>query len=182
LENIEKNAGLPLDEVGFKKLYYEYYEALFKFLWRKTRDYDTSKDLVQELFLRVWKNRENINYNESVKSYLFTSANNLAIDHLRKKITNQKYFERSEINDVPSEQNDYSELKENLDKVLEKMPEKLREVFTLNRFEDLKYLEIAKMLGISVKTVESRMSKALKILRKHFVSFLVIIIFFLLKR
>lgn len=153
------------DSHSFKILYYRYYEHLFRFLEFKTRNYELAKDLVQELFYRVWKNRESLDETKSIKAYLFRSANNLAIDHLRKITAEASYMKNTEIKDtlMPNEQFD---LQEKAQQIIESLPEPIQTVFCLNRFEGLKYTEIAETLDISVKTVESRMSKALQILRE----------------
>ena len=80
------------DEAAFKSLYYRYYQTMFNFLWRRTRDYEASKDLTQELLIRLWKHRENLDPKQSLRAYLYRIANNLAIDHLRKKEREQSVF------------------------------------------------------------------------------------------
>jgi len=158
------------DSGAFKILYYRYYENLFGFLVHKTRNYELAKDLVQDLFFRLWKTRDSLDKSKSIKAYLFRSANNLAIDHLRKITTEDAYIQTIDHKQtlMPNEQFD---LQEKTQEAVESLPEPIQTVFCLSRFEGLKYTEIAESLEISVKTVESRMSKALKILReklKHF--------------
>jgi RNA polymerase sigma-70 factor (ECF subfamily) len=154
------------NKTAFRALCQIYYDPLYRFLWRKTRAEETAKDLVQELFLNVWKNRANLDETRSCKAYLYRAANNLAINHLKQKAARQAYTIESSASEriaATDEQHDFQEYAE---EVLHDLPEEQRLVFTLNKFEGLKYIEIAEMLHISIKTVESRMSKALKTLRE----------------
>lgn len=154
------------DKTAFKEFCRIYYDALYRFLWRKTRDEETAKDLAQELFLNIWTHRANLDETQSCKAYLYRAANNIAINHLKKKAIRQSYTVDSSATErttVTDEQQDFQEYAE---EILHDLPEEQRLVFTLNKFEGLKYREIAEMLNISIKTVESRMSKALKALRE----------------
>ena len=176
---IELVAAIKLsDNTAFKALCQTYYEPLYRFLWRKTRNETTAMDLVQDLFLAVWKQRERLDETRSIKAYLYCSANNLAINHLKKKALKQSYF----VEDVPVEQISQTEtsrkFQEYVDDVLQDLPEAQRTVFMLNKFDGLKYAEIAEVLDISIKTVESRMSKTLKTLREKLRHLLVLIYFF----
>ena len=165
------------DKTAFKALCGIYYDPLYRFLWRKTRDEETAKDLVQELFLNVWKNRANLDETQSSKAYLYRAASNLAINHLKKKAVRQAYAVDSSATERMAETDEQHDFQEYAEEVLHDLPEEQRLVFTLNKFEGLKYSEIAEMLQISVKTVESRMSKALKTLREKLRHVLSIIIF-----
>lgn len=165
------------DQAAFKVLCQIYYDLLYRFLWRKTRDEETAKDLVQELFLNVWKIRANLEESQSLKAYLYRSANNLAINHLKKKALRQaRLVDNAAVEQIAGtdERSDFQEYAED---ALHGLPEEQRLVFMLNKFEGLKYAEIAELLQISVKTVESRMSKALKMLREKLQHLLIFIIF-----
>ena len=156
------------DHNAFQQLCEIYYEPLYRFLWRKTRNETMAMDLVQELFAAVWKRREFLDETRYIRAYLYNSANNLAINHLKKKVLKQSYFVDDLTVENISATGDNETLSQYLDEVLEDLPETQRSVFILNKFEGFKYAEIAEILNISVKTVESRMSKALKVLREKF--------------
>jgi len=156
------------DRAAFKQLCERYYDPLYRFLWRKTRNDEAAEDLVQELFMNLWKMRARLDENLSIKAYLYRAANNLAINHLRKKALKQAHFVDN-LDHAPAGHSDEErELQECLDEALQDLPEAQRTVFVLNRFEGLKYAEIAETLQISIKTVESRMSQTLKHLREKF--------------
>lgn len=161
------------DHAAFKTLYYRYYEALYRFLWRYTRETQSSRDLVQEVFARVWQQRERLDPQKSLKAYLYRMAYNLAIDHLRKKPHQPASLEVQTAAEQPAYlPNEAFDLPAALHSAIENLPEPLRLVFTMNRFDEATYAEIAEALQISVKTVESRMSKALKELREKLRPFL----------
>ncbi|MFQ5676141.1 MAG: RNA polymerase sigma-70 factor [bacterium] len=154
------------DADAFQHLYHRYFETLFAYLWRRTRDGEVSKDLAQETFLKLWTHRRSLDPAKSIKAYLYRIANNLSIDHQRKQSLEAAYAAREAQLGKAVMQQESPELTEAVHLAIANLPDAIRVVFTLNRFEGLKYREIAETLDISVKTVESRMSKALKILQE----------------
>ncbi len=169
------------DVDAFKVLYDRYHKSLFNFLWRRIRNHEVSKDLLQELFIRIWKNRMNLDSGRSITAYLYRIAHNLTIDHLRKKSVAQDYLADISDEDMSFEEERF-DLSDTILNTIHALPTPLQQVFTLNRFEGLKYREIADVLNVSIKTVESRMSKALRILREKLAPFLtsmIILNFFL---
>ncbi len=160
------------DHGAFKALYYRYFEALYRFLWRYTRTEQVAKDLVQEVFTRVWQNRDKLDPGQSVKAYLFRIGYNLAVDHLRKKTHQPDALEADPAHEPSYLDEPQFDLREKLQAAIESLPEPLRVVFTMSRFEESTYAEIAEALEISIKTVESRMSRALKELRDQLKPFL----------
>jgi RNA polymerase sigma-70 factor, ECF subfamily len=156
------------DHSAFKNLYYKYYPMLIRFAWFKLHTADTAKELVQELFFRIWTKRHNLNPDKSIKAYLYKSLNNLIINH-----SNLSFSKTASIEDIKNQtafSNDENkqELRIDLEREIDKLPEKIRTVYILSRIEGYKYSEIAEICGISVKAVEKRMSGALNILRKVF--------------
>jgi RNA polymerase sigma-70 factor (ECF subfamily) len=161
------------DHAAFKVLYYRYFEALFRFLWRQTGDSELSKDLLQEVFSRVWKNRGHLDPGQSLKSYLYRIGHNLVIDHRRQRAHKPQYLDEDPTSGPEYFTEEHFDFQEKLQAAIKSLPEPVRLVFTMNRFEGIKYADIAEALNISVKTVEARMSKALKILREKLAPFLV---------
>lgn len=166
---------------AFKTLYYRYFEKLYSFLWRKTFSEDTAQELVQEAFVRIWQKRHNLRPDKPLKSYLYRTANNLAIDHLRKKIVRQTYLVADPDSEPVLVPEDNFEVRDRIHAAIANLPEPAQQVFTLSRFEGLKYDEIAELLQVSVKTVESRMSKALKALREQLQPLLALFLFWLMR-
>lgn len=157
------------DETAFNRLFGLYYTVLCHFASKYVSDLDLSRSLVQQVFVDLWIKRDSLEVNYSLKSYLYNSVRNRAIDHLR--ITKDKV----EISDAIK--NSYhapfrdlveeAELNDRINKSINKLPEKCREIFILCRYDGLKYSEIAEKLGISIKTVEMQMGIALKRIRRY---------------
>lgn len=141
---------------------------------------EASRDIVQNSFLNLWNNREGIDLSKSVKSYLYTSVRNLSINHIRnhKKFINKTLdldiFDRHLVSSPNHPFGDLisNELSDRINAVLEKLPEKSRVIFQLNRYQGMKYREISEKLAISTKTVEAHMSKVLKLLREELKDYL----------
>ncbi len=164
------------DADAFKTFYHKYFEKIFQFLWGLTLNPEHARDLTQEAFLRIWVTRDRLQPERSIKAYLYRIANNLAVDDLRKKLSQADYLEQMPAAETASFQEENVLLREKILSSIDELPDPLRLVFTLSRFEGLKYTEIAEALDVSIKTVESRMSKALKILRKKVHPFLATIL------
>lgn len=164
------------DARAFRALYDSYYEPLYRFLWRKTRDRETALDLIQELFTRIWHKRRTLAADKPLRPLLYRIANNLAIDHLRRKTVRQSTVPEAEAIADTSAHPEDRELQGEFERALQQLPEGQRQVFTLSRFEGLKYAEIAALLEISVKAVEKRMSLALKSLRQNLAHLLTLVL------
>jgi len=161
-------------------LFRSHFKGLCFFAQKYVKDIDTAKEIVQDAFLSMWEKRETIDMDRPVKSYLTMIIHNKCTNHLR---DNRKFdsniLEIENLLDVPEYESTDSlvtdELKEKIDSALNDLPEKCREVFVLNRYENLKYQEIADKLQISVKTVETQMSKALQHMRVRLAEYLTVI-------
>jgi len=164
----------------FEQLFKEHFIPLCNFARGFVLDADSAKEIVQDVFINLWQKRETIEQEKSVKAYLFQSVRNRCLNYIR---DNQKF--RSHYLDVELEQNrpaeDYDllvseEIQKTIEAAIQKLPDKCREVFKLSRFGEMKYNDIAMKLGISVKTVEVHISKALKILREELKDLMMILL------
>lgn len=155
------------DVEAFSSLFDESYTALCFFSNKYLADMDASRSLVQQVFIDLWSSRQKINIKTSLKTYLYSSVKNRSIDYLRKKERHIALIENYEnVNTTPFQDLvEEAELNERINSSIHKLPDKCREIFTLCRFEGLKYAEIAEKLNISVKTVEMQMGIALKKMR-----------------
>jgi len=174
--------ALKDDEDAFRSLFFEFFSSLCVFAHRYVDDWDTCEDLVQDTFFKIWKNRKSIEINTSSRNFLITSVRNSCVDYLRKQDSARIWKERA-IKDKTGYTSDdlYShiELEQMLITALSKLPENIREVFEMNRFEGKTYKEIADEKNISVKTVEAHITKALKVLRIELKDYLPLIILLL---
>jgi RNA polymerase sigma-70 factor (family 1) len=157
----------------FETLFRSSYASLVKYAGTLIRDQDTAEEIVQDLFVRLWQDREKIKIESSLNGYLFRSVHNRCLHHFEhKKVVERHAHEMSFESDLntedPSEVLHYKELQEKIAAILEKLPERCGQIFCMNRFEGLRYTEIAEKLSVSVKTVEANMGKALKEFRKAF--------------
>lgn len=174
-----------LDSQAFEELFRSLFPGLVLFARKYVPDLDTAREIVHNVFFNLWEKRGQIDTSSSLKSYLFASVHNRCLNFIR----DEKKFDRDESRLQQLDSIDFEdgsarleeqELAERIFEALRALPEKCREVFSLNRFEGLKYSEIAARLGISVKTVEARMSKALKILREKLADYLAVIVLLLI--
>jgi len=172
------------DLKAFEMLYNKQYKSLCHFAQRFVFDLDTAREIVQEVFVHIWEKRASIPDKVSLETYLYTSVRNKCLDYL-KHLNIKHEYERMrfrEIQEVGNSTNNAinfpldglitAELEQAIKIAIENLPEKCREVFELSRHGDLKYREIAEKLSISVKTVETQMSRAIHALKKELSGFL----------
>lgn len=136
------------------------------------KDNDEAEDVVQSLFARLWEKQEQLSITSDITSYLYRSIHNESLNRLsarKRRLEMHVRYTASELQEPDAFQDKHQlseeEISRKIDDVLAQMPEQCRKVFLKSRTEDLKYSEIAAELGISEKTVEAHMSKALKIIR-----------------
>jgi RNA polymerase sigma-70 factor, ECF subfamily len=158
----------------FESLFRSSYVSLVRYAKTLIKDHDASEEIVQDLFFRLWQNRENIKIESSLNGYLFRSVHNRCLHFLgHNRIVARHAEEMSanyeEVMENPSDILQYKELQEKIAGILDKLPERCGQIFYMNRFEGLKYHEIAERLSVSVKTVEANMGKALKAFRKELI-------------
>lgn len=154
------------NEKAFNEAFDLYYTSLCFFADNILHDFDLSRSVVQQVFVDMWVKREKLQV-VSLKAYLFQSARNAALDVLKHKKAESKYLamlDQSE-KELMTDWIENAELADRINKAIDKLPEKCRQIFILCRFEELKYAEVAERLNISVKTVEMQVSIALKKLR-----------------
>ncbi|NJO89469.1 MAG: RNA polymerase sigma-70 factor [Chloroflexia bacterium] len=174
-----------LDKTAFEKLFREYFVPLTAFAKKYVGDVDSAKEIVHDVFVNLWTKRETIDLEKAVKSYLYTSAYNRSLNYIR---DHKKFNSNVSVEDNFSKASDWNfennidalELEEKINRVINSLPEKCKEVFLMSRFEGLKYQEIADKLNISVKTVEAQMSKALKALKENLKDYLTVLILLLM--
>jgi len=160
------------DKGQFEFLFRSSYSALVKYAKRLIKDNDNAEEIVQDLFFRLWQNKEKIKIESSLNGYLFRSVHNKCLHFIQHQKVVTKYSEEvlrktDDYPENPSEILQHKELQERIAGILERLPERCGKIFCMNRFDGFKYAEIAEKLEISVKTVEADMSKALKEFRKE---------------
>jgi len=152
------------DQEAFKNFYCKYFKMLVRYAWYRTGSIEISRDLVQEIFFKLWIKRNSLNPQKSVKAYLYKSLINSIIDH--KNLSSSKAISLDNIKNISNEPSIESDI--DLQNAVNKLPEKLKTVYILSRLEGYKYSEIAEICNISVKAVEKRMTGAFELLKKLF--------------
>jgi RNA polymerase sigma-70 factor (ECF subfamily) len=172
---------VQLTDQAFELLFRSHFRELCLLSVRYVKDMEVSREIVQDSFMSLWEKRAIIDPSRSAKAYVATTVRNKSLNYLR---DNRKFdsgllgIEKL----YPEEQSEISdplvadEIRRKIRAATESLPEKCREVFVMNRNEQLKYHEIADKLGISVKTVETQMSKALQHMRDHLKEFLTVVL------
>lgn len=156
------------DQETFELIFNTYAKDLRRFIFFKTQDIQLAEDILQDTFIKLWDNCDNVDYSK-VKPYLYSIATNLFLNIVKHNKVKQKHKDSvsfSSDNQSPEFIMIEQEFLEKIEAAIASLPEKQREVFLLNRIEKKKYKEIAQSLDISVKAVEKRMHLALKTMRE----------------
>lgn len=173
------------DQKVFKRLFETYYNPMVRFAYRYVNSEAIAEGIVQNIFLWVWENRETWNVEGKLKTYLFRAVKYKALDHerherIKEEYSKSLYLNKEPVNysEIPFEVEEESEFVKRARQAIEELPERPRMVYKLSRLEGLTYNEIAVVLEISFKTVETHMSRALHILRKRLIKHLPALILF----
>ncbi len=158
------------DEHAFRDLFKAYYEPLIKYALRYVHDVQTAEDIICDIFLKIWEDRTQLNIHINVKSYLYRMARNHSLNYLKTKkpdLVDNFRLNLSLSSDASDEQVHLDEIAKHIQEAIAELPDRSRSVFTMHRYDNLKYSEIAEILNISEGTVETHMVRALKFLRKR---------------
>ncbi len=157
---------------AFNDLFKIYGNRIFRFALGYLKSESDAEELVQDVFLKIWEKRRDLNENLSFKSYIFTISFNIIRKHFVRKALSAKYFEHQIIDDLNFDtiQNiDYQSTKKLIDTLIDQLPPRRKEVFIKSRLEGFTVKEIADELGTSPKTVENQLGDSLKFIREHLI-------------
>lgn len=168
------------DIQAFNRLFSEYRRKFIYFAFTYLNDYDMAEDVVMEAFLYYWEKRDSISPEPNLQVYLLKVVKNKCLNHLRARSIRLRVNTAIRDHELRVLETDIrtleafepkelftAETREAVQKALDSMPEQTRKIFMMNRFDNMKYREIADASGLSVKAVEFHISKALKIMRAH---------------
>lgn len=161
----------------FSAVFHTWYEKLHRYAYTILKDQDEASDTVQFVFTRLWERWEELDDTEELGPYLYRAIHNQSLNRIR-KVGNMRNFTAWLNQGAPPVQNDagnklaIAELNTRIAAALDALPPQCRLIFTMSREQDKKYAEIAQALSISVKTVETQMSKALRILREKLADYI----------
>ncbi len=164
-------------EKAFETAFKTYFKPLHAYALSFLENNAQAEDIVQQVFLKIWEKQDKLDI-ISLKPYLYRSVHNACLNQLKQrenKITHSKFIKQVSVNSY-EELPMLHEMEERIRKAIKNLPQQCRIIFQLSRFEDLKYREIADQLQLSVKTVETQMSKALQLLRVQLIDLLPLIL------
>jgi RNA polymerase sigma-70 factor (ECF subfamily) len=174
------------EEAAFEQVFKTHFKNLHAYSYTIIRDETAAEEVVQQVFFKLWERSKTLSISGSVAAYLYRAVYNESLNYLKHQKVQRDYQQHythtmKNESEITGKKFSAKELEGRLMHALNELPEQCRTVFQLSRFEELRYREIAEHLGISVKTVENQMGKALKILRSKLIEFLPFTIFFLYK-
>ena len=159
------------DVDAFNQLFYAYSSRLYHFAFGYLKSKEKAEEMVQEIFLKIWSNRENIKEEFQFRSYLFSIAFNYIKKQFRTRALINRYIDYAVAHgpddEVVDEEIDYSSLRTRIFQLVGQMPEKRKEVFIKSRFEGKSAGAIAGELNLSQSTVENHLNLALRFLKQH---------------
>lgn len=166
IEKIQKG-----NKQAFERLFKEYYFELSRFAWRYVESKAVAEELVQDVFADIWEERTEWQPSNT-KAYLFSVVRNCAVDYIRKQQVRQKYNSKLVDEKKPATINmenkkETKQIRTAIKAEVEALPARSKMTFKLHRYDGLTYREIAEVMDVSVKTVESQMTRTLKRLRKR---------------
>lgn len=173
------------DKEAFAVLYEKYWQPVLVYVMRAVRIQSDAEDIVQELFISLWKRRETLDIKAAFSTYLYNSARYMSIRYIEKNITRTHYLaslvDNQEGHSVPADQKVLlEEINVRIETAMALMPERMQMVFRLSREQHLSYWEIAQRLDISEETVRKQVYKALKYLRTQLGDMPFVVLFYIL--
>jgi len=159
------------DDESFRKIFHAYYEGLCQYAFTLLRDMDDAEDIVQSVFLKIWEKHQTLIITHTIKSYLYKAVYHQCVNQFEHRVVRTKFHEHTtaeKSQDVQHPEVFPNELEERIIAAINTLPKQCRTIFVMSRYQEMKYAEIAKVLDLSVNTIENQISKALRILREHF--------------
>lgn len=160
-----------INEKTFVIFYDVYFTSLYLHALRMLEDREEAKDVVQEVFTKIWVKREELNIQQSLKAYLYRSVRNAVLDRLSTRLVIKKY-EESSLHTTMTYLEDEAKIEEQLshqiNSEIDKLPPQMRLIFQLSRMDQQSHSEIAQHLNISTNTVKTQIGRAIKVLKLKF--------------
>jgi len=186
LNKEEKDIGLNYlsDLKSYEVFFNTHFRALVHYANTILNDIDDAEDKVQHVFITLWEKRMTLELHTSPRAFLYRSVHNACLNTLKSKKVRTDYslqIQKTQSFSSPDTRLEERDLQNKIEIAIQSLPTQCGIIFSKSRFEHLKYQEIADQMGLSVKTVENQMGKALKILREQLKDYLPFYIFILLK-
>jgi RNA polymerase sigma-70 factor (ECF subfamily) len=176
----ELRKGLP---GSFNQLFTDYYQNLCRFAYTFVKDAELSEEIVQELFISIWEQRQTIAINTSIRAFLYTSVKNRSLNFLRNEKTRSNHEDQfAQIQNLKTDSIidflEREELNHVIEQAIKELPVQCRAIFELRQKQNLTNRDIANQLSLSVKTVENQINNAVKKLREKLYPYLSLILLF----
>ncbi len=169
------------DERALQAIMSRYWEPLYKMAAHTLDDLAACEDIVQEVFIKLWNNRKNLNFSHSLKAYIFASVRYELYRKIKIQLSRDLRLDFHNNDSIeylnPENKLEYSELVENIEKLVNQLPQRCKEIYQLSRYDNLSHREIASQLGVSIKTVENQLTIALRRIRVGIGKMLVLLFF-----
>lgn len=176
MEGLFKKVVQEGDYVAFRELFTRYYRSLCNYSMRVVTTREVAEEVVSDVFVKLWKNREQIEVHTSFEAYMYRAVRNQSLDYLKLKM--HRVHERESLETIqwnlayadhytPVEEVVFNEFYDRVETYINDLPRQCQLIFRMSREEGLRYREIADLLNISIKTVETQMGRALKTLRER---------------
>lgn len=163
----------------------EYYQPLVRYGNTLMKDPDETEDIVQQVFVSLWEKRQQLDIHTSIRAFLYRAVHNACLNKLKHHKVRAAHAEEWKHTQSQEETTDLvqaAELNDRIEEAIAGLPEQCARIFKMSRFEHLKYQEIADQLGISLKTVENQMGKALRVIRESLREFMPLLLLFLIQQ
>lgn len=158
--------------IAFQKIYTSFCEPLYRFAYSYLKDSFEAEEIVQDVFLKVWEKRAEVDVQKSFKSYLYRITVNKIFNELKHRVVRQKYEQHALkfgqlTGETPVSAIEFQELNAKLEQLLSKLPEQQRNIFIMSRWRGVSNAEIAEKLNISLRTVENQIYRAARFVKLH---------------
>lgn len=157
---------------AFRNIYDTFCDPLYRFTYSYLKDSFEAEEIVQDVFLKVWEKRSEVDLKKSFKSYLYRIAVNKVFNELKHRIVRQKFEQHAmrqehSTSETPETSIQFNELNKKVEQLLTELPEQQRNIFIMSRWKGLTNSEIAEQLGLSVRTVENQIYRAARFIKLH---------------
>lgn len=184
LINIDKISAS--DEEAFSNLFRKYYPNLYHFAGRYVKDAYVAENIVQEVFVKLWTGRNELNISTNVKAYLYTAVKNHSLNHLKQDKRNVSLEDEYSLSGLiyfsPEDNMVKDEMHAAVHKAIDELPPQCRKIYVMKKYDDLSYDEISETLNISVNTVKTQMKRAVKALTQKLAYLKTIFLIIMLSR
>ena len=165
---------------AFEMLFKDWYVPMCRYAFGILQDDEEAEDVVQKFFCKLWDKRSDIDIRSSLQAYLYRSVHNECLNVIKRRKVRTEYIEQAALSEISHDKADQriiiNELEGNIQKAIEQLPPRCKEIFLLSRVNNMTYSEIADSLGIAVGTVEIQMVKALRSLRNELKDYLCLLL------